>query len=85
MTENNLITRLRDFLDLGAKRRRKRADELEKLIRKFRKKEKAVIAECRKVGKGKKRKILDERRRILHAQRKKGEKALRKIRDNAKG
>ena len=79
MTENNLLTRLEAYLDLGAKRRKKKADELKAIIGKLKKKEKALIAEYQKVGKGKKRESLEKRCMILHAQRKKGLKALKKI------
>ena len=79
MTENNLLIRLEAYLDLGAKRRKKKADELEKIIRKIRKKEKALITECRNACKGKKREMMEKRILILHAQRKKGVKALKKI------
>ena len=79
MTENNLLTRLEGYLDLGTKRRKKKADELKVLIGKLKKKEKALIAESRKAGKGKKRDTLEKRSMILHAQRKKGLRALKKI------
>jgi len=79
MTENKLLTRLEGYLDLGAKRRKKKADELKVIIGKLKKKEKALIAECRKAGKRKKRETLEKRCLILHAQRKKGLKALKKI------
>jgi len=79
MTENNLLTRLEAYLDLGAKRRKKKADELKKVIRKIKKKEKALVAECRNTCKGKKREMMEKRILILHAQRKKGVKALKKI------
>ena len=46
---------------------------------KLKKKEKTLLAEQRKAGKGKKRETLEKRCRILHAQRKKGLKALKKI------
>ncbi len=80
MTENKLLNRLEAFLDLGAKRRKKKVDELEKVIRKIRKKEEDLIAECEKVG-NKKREMLEKRIMILHAQRKKGLKALKKIKE----
>ena len=79
MTENTLLTRLEGYLDLSAKRRKKKADELKVLIGKLKKKEKALIAESRKAGKGKKRDTLEKRCMILHAQRKKGLRALKKI------
>ena len=79
MTENKLLTRLESYLDLGAKRRKKKADELKAIIGKLKKKEKALIAEYQKAGKGKKRESLEKRCTILHAQRKKGLKALKKI------
>ena len=79
MTENNLLTRLEAYFDLSAKRRKKKADELKAIIGKLKKKEKALIAESRKAGKGKKRDTLEQRCLILHAQRKKGLKALKKI------
>jgi len=79
MTDKNLLTRLEAYLDLGAKRRKKKADELKVIIGKLKKKEKALIAECRKAGKRKKRETLEKRCLILHAQRKKGLKALKKI------
>jgi len=79
MTANNLLTRLEAYLDLSARRRKKKADELEKVIRKIKKKEKALVAECRNTCKGKKREIMEKRILILHAQRKKGVKALKKI------
>jgi hypothetical protein len=79
MTENNLLSRLEAYLDLNAKRRKKKADELKAIIEKLKKKEKALIAESQKAGKGKKRETLEKRCRILHAQRKKGLKALKKI------
>jgi hypothetical protein len=79
MSENKLLKQLKNFLDLGAKHRKKKADELKKVIRKLRKKEKELIAESEKVGSGKKRDMLRKRIDILHAQRKKGLKALKKI------
>lgn len=79
MTETKLINRLGAYLGLNAKRRKKKAGELERVIRKIRKKEKALIAECRNVCKGKKREMMEKRILILHAQRKKGVKALKKI------
>jgi hypothetical protein len=79
MTDNNLLTRLEAYLDLGTKRRRKKADELAKVISKIKKKEKALVAECRNACKGKKREMMEKRILILHAQRKKGLKALKKI------
>jgi hypothetical protein len=82
MTENNLLTRLQAYLDLGTKRRRKKADELAKVISKIKKKEKALLAECGNAGKGKKREMLEKRILILHAQRKKGLKALKKIKQS---
>jgi len=82
MPDKKLLARLGSFLDLGAKRRRKKADELEKIIKKIRKHEKAMIANCRNVSKGKERDLLAKRYRVLHAQRKKGEKALKKVRED---
>ena len=82
MTENNLLTRLQAYLDLGTKRRKKKADELEIVISKIKKKEKALLAECHNAGKGKKREMLEKRILILHAQRKKGLKALKKIKQS---
>ena len=79
MSENKLLKQLKNYLDLGAKRRKKKADELKKVIKKLRKKEKDLIAESEKVGNGKKRDMLRKRIEILHAQRKKGLKALKKI------
>ena len=80
MPENKLLTRLEGYLNLSAKRRKKKANELKVLIGKLKKKEKALIAESHKAGKGKKRETLEKRCMILHAQRKKGLKALKKIR-----
>lgn len=79
MSENKLLKQLKNFMDLGAKHRKKKADELKKVIKKLRKKEKELIAESEKVGSGKKRDMLRKRIDILHAQRKKGLKALKKI------
>lgn len=79
MTENKLLSRLEGYLNLSAKRRKKKADELKVLIGKLKKKEKALIAESRKAGKGKKRETLEKRCLVLHAQRKKGLKALKNI------
>ena len=79
MTDNNLLSRLEAYLDLGAKRRKKKAGELKKVIRKIKKKERALVAECRNTCKGKKREMMEKRILILHAQRKKGVNALKKI------
>lgn len=81
MSENKLLTRLKSYLDLSNKRRKKKADELKKIIRKIRKKEKELIIECRNTAKSKSKqqKTLEKRIAILHAQRKKGLKALKKI------
>jgi hypothetical protein len=79
MTEKSLLTRLEDYLDLSAKRRKKKANELKVIIEKLKKKEKTLLAESQKAGKGKKRETLEKRCVILHAQRKKGLKALKKI------
>ena len=80
MTETTLLDRLGSYLDLSAKHRKKKADELEKIIGKLKKKEKALLAEAKKADKGKKRDMLEKRAEILHAQRKKGLKALKKAR-----
>ena len=79
MSENKLLKQLKNFLDLGAKHRKTKADELKKVIKKLRKKEKELLTECDTVGNGKKRDMLTKRIDILHAQRKKGLKALKKI------
>ncbi|MCU7959115.1 MAG: hypothetical protein KZQ58_03765 [gamma proteobacterium symbiont of Bathyaustriella thionipta] len=81
MSEDKLLTRLSEYFNLSAKRRRKKVEELEKVIRKIKKKEKEMIANCRKVHADKEREILKHRYRILHAQRKKGQKALHKIKN----
>ena len=47
MAENKIIARLGAILDLGGKNRKKKADELEGLIKKIRKKERKVITKCR--------------------------------------
>ena len=80
MTEKTLLSRLRAYLDLNAKHRKKKADELEKIIGKIKKKEKALLAEAKITDNGKKRAVLEKRCQILHAQRKKGLKALKKTR-----
>lgn len=80
MTEKTLLDRLSSYLDLSAKHRRKKAEELEKIIGKLKKKEKALLAEAKNADKGKKRDMLEKRAQILHAQRKKGLKALKKAR-----
>ncbi len=79
MTENKLLNRIDAYLNLSAKRRKKKADELKTIIGKLKKKEKALIAEYRKTDNRKKREMLKKRCIILHAQRKKGLKALKKI------
>ncbi len=79
MSENKLLKRLETYLGLDAKNRRKKADELEKIIKKLKKKEKKLIVECVTVVEGEQKEILDKRISILHAQRKKGLKALKKI------
>ncbi|MEA3410789.1 MAG: hypothetical protein U9R74_04525 [Pseudomonadota bacterium] len=79
MKEKKLLARLGAYLDLGAKRRKKQVNELKELLKKLRKKEKAMIGECRKAGKGEERDMLEKRYLILHAQRLKGQKALKKI------
>ena len=79
MSEDKLLTRLAEYFNLSAKRRRKKVEELEKVIRKIKKKEKEMVANCRKVRGEEEREILKQRYRILHAQRKKGQKALRRI------
>lgn len=79
MTEKKLLERLGDLLDLKAKKRKKKIDELEGLIQQLRKKEKAMLAECKKLDAGDKRETLKKRYRILHAQRNKGIKALKKL------
>ena len=79
MKEKKLLDRLEAYFDLGAKNRKKKADELKKVLKKIRKKEKDLIAECCKAGKGKKSEMLEKHIMILHAQRKKGLKALKKI------
>jgi exoribonuclease R len=80
MPERKLIARMRAYLDLGSKRRKKKADELEALIKKIRKRERAMIAKCRHVKGSKECELMKKRYRILHAQRKKGQKALKLIR-----
>jgi len=82
MSEDKLLTRLSEYFDLSAKRRRKKVEELQKVIHKIKKKEKEMIANCRKVSGDKEREILKQRFSILHAQRKKGQKALKKIKNS---
>ncbi len=79
MSENKLLKQVKSYLDLGAKQRKKKADELKKVIKKLRKKEKELLTESETAGNGKKRDMLRKRINILHAQRKKGLKALKKI------
>jgi hypothetical protein len=79
MPENKLLNRLEAYLGLDAKRRREKAGELKKVIKKLKKKEKKLIAESQDTGEGEKSRTLDKRIAILHAQRKKGLKALKKI------
>ena len=81
MPESKLLSRLEAYLGLDAKRRREKASELKKVIKKLKKKEKKLIAECQDAGEGEgeKSRTLDKRIAILHAQRKKGLKALKKI------
>lgn len=80
MPEKKLLARMRNFLDLSSKRRKKKADELEELIKKIRKKERAMIAKSRQCKGSKECEMLKKRYRILHAQRKKGQKALKQVR-----
>ena len=79
MPENKLFTRMKNYLNLGAKRRREKAGNLKKVIKKLKKLEKELIAESHHAGKGEKHKTLKKRIAIVHAQRKKGLKALKKI------
>ena len=79
MPENKLLNRLEAYLGLDAKRRREKAGELKKVIKKLKKKEKKLIAEFQDAGEGEKSRTLEKRIAILHAQRKKGLKALKKI------
>ena len=79
MAEKKLLARLGAYLDLNRKRRKKKADELEELIKKITKKERTMIAKCRQCKGTKECESLKKRYRILHAQRKKGQKALKKI------
>ena len=79
MAEKKLLARLSAFLDLSSKRRKKKADELAVLIKKIRKKERAMIAKCRQCKGTKECEVLKKRYRILHAQRKKGQKALKRV------
>jgi hypothetical protein len=85
MTEKNLLGRLEAYLDLNAQRRKKKADELKAIIGKLKKKEKALIAEYQKAGKGKKGERLEKRCVILPAQRKMGRKALKKNKQKKNG
>ncbi len=80
MTEKTLLEKLSAYLDLSAKHRRKKAEELEKIIGKLKKKEKALLHEAKSTDKGKKSDLLEKRAQILHAQRKKGLKSLKKAR-----
>jgi hypothetical protein len=81
MTDNKLLSRLSAYLDLGARRRRKKVDELEDLIASIKKQERTMIGDARKAKKGKQRTTLKKRYQILHAQRKKGQDALKALRD----
>jgi hypothetical protein len=79
MPEKKLLARLSAYLNLSAKRRKKKADELKAVIAKIKHKEKALLAEIDNAGKGKNRELLKKRYRILHAQRQKGLKVLKNI------
>ena len=79
MSENKLLSRLETYLGLDDKKRKEKAGELEKVIKKLKKKEKELIAECVSTVEDEQHSILEKRINVLHAQRKKGLKALKKI------
>ena len=80
MSENKLLSRLETYLGLDTKKRKEKAGELEKVIKKLKKKEKELIVECGTiVDDEQQHSILEKRINVLHAQRKKGLKALKKI------
>lgn len=81
MTDKNLLEKLSDYLGMGAKKRRRRQDELHKLLKALKSREKKLLAKCALLSAGRKRKLLEKEIAILHVQRKKGLKALKKLSD----
>ena len=79
MSENKLLSRLEAYLGLDAKKRKAKAGKLEQVIKKLKKKEKELIAECATIVNDEQHSILEKRINVLHARRKKGLKALKKI------
>ncbi len=79
MSENKLLSRLESYLGLDIKKRKEKAGELEKVIKKLKKKEKELIAECAVNVDEEQQSLLEKRISILHAQRKKGLRVLKKM------
>jgi hypothetical protein len=82
MKSQQLLKQLGDFLDMGAKKRRKKMKELKELLKALKQKEKKLIANCNKEPKGRNRKMINREIAVLHEQRKKGLKALKRLKQS---
>ena len=79
MSQNKLLKKLSELLDLDKKERRKRIEELQDLVKALKLKEKKLLSKCQVQSPGSKKKMLEREIAVLHAKRKKGLKAIKKL------
>ncbi|HED34753.1 MAG TPA: hypothetical protein ENJ08_11165 [Gammaproteobacteria bacterium] len=79
MSQNKLLKKLSELLDMDKKERKKRIEELQELINALKRKEKKLLSKCQVQEQGSKKKMLEREIAILHAKRKKGLKAIKKL------
>ena len=79
MIIQELLKKLADYLNLGAKKRSKGVKDLKLILKALKYKEQKLIAKCRDQPTGNKRKMLKRKIAVLNVKRKKGLKALKKL------
>lgn len=82
MSQNKLLKKLSELLNLDKKERKKRIEELQDLVSALKAKEKKLLSKCQVQAPGNKKKMLEREIAVLHAKRKKGLKAIKKLLDS---
>jgi hypothetical protein len=79
MTSKKLIKQLTDLFDVKKSKLCKRKDEIKKLLKQLRKKERDLIASAKEEKNEKKRLKMERHIRVVHSQRLKGLNNIKKI------
>lgn len=79
MATTELLAKLSEYLDLDRRKQKKKRDEIKALLKKLKKKQRALEEKLEKASSGAKRKQIKRDLKVLYVQRKKGVKLCRSI------